>query len=199
MNVILKVIIVLKTQGIFRTSGSMKLMKQLKDEIQKGIYCLNAEGKLNFKHSKNNESIALASLLKLWLRDLTDGVVPKEYYDSFEQAKSNTDLIIEAVKKLNEIHRTTLLYLLRFLMKVQSFSVENKMGITNLAIVFGPCLFRCPCDNGQDKTDQILFMSQSVRTSDFVKNLLVNFDSVEEAFGNIHKRTSSFNHVSFIK
>jgi hypothetical protein len=118
--------------------------------------------------------------MKLWLRDLTDGIVPKELYVHFNTGMESLANLKIAISKLTISHLETLKYTVGFLIKVQSFQEFNKMGFTNIAIVFGPCLFRCPCDEGPEKTDQMKFMGESMKTSNFVKQLLTHYT---ELFG----------------
>jgi Rho GTPase-activating protein RGD1 len=183
----------------------MKQMKQMKEDIQKGTIQITIDGKINFLLDKELDMVCLASLMKLWLRELVDGVIPKENYDDFLNCPNSPSDLVVAIEKLDKTHQMTLKYILKFLMQVQAHKEFNKMGIKNVAIVFGPCLFRCPCDEGPEKTNQMLYMTQSMKTSDFVKKLLTNYAVIygekpvvteKEVVSSVVKRSPSVDSVS---
>ena len=51
--------------------------------------------------------------------------------------------IKEVLKRLSEMHRDVLKYLFEFMLEISTMSDVNKMTPTNLAVVFGPSIFRC--------------------------------------------------------
>jgi hypothetical protein len=118
--------------------------------------------------------------MKSWLRQLKDGVVPKDYYQEFEQSKDSPQGIRNVLSKLPKANYLTLKTICQFLKKVTGYSTYNKMVVTNLSIVFGPCLFRCPSDDGTDSPASMSFMSESMKTSQFVKILLDNYSELFE-------------------
>lgn len=52
--------------------------------------------------------------------------------------------MVQASRNIPEPYQSTLIYLLRFLLLVTDHEVSNKMTQTNVAIIFGPSLFKSP-------------------------------------------------------
>ena len=84
----------------------------------------------------------LASLLKMWVRDLPEPIIPFEYsgpdlFNAFLQGR-----IIEYVSSMPRLHSLTLAYLIGFLQELALHEDKTKMGASNLAIVFAPNIIR---------------------------------------------------------
>jgi hypothetical protein len=77
------------------------------------------------------------------------------------------------VNELPDPHYATLRFVLGHLNKVQSQEIDNKMGIQNLAIVWGPTLLDCPLPHSNSATD---FRSQARVIEIVLKNYSVIFD-----------------------
>ncbi|KAJ3253680.1 Protein fam13c [Boothiomyces macroporosus] len=154
---------ILETEGLFRTTGSLKSVRLLKEEIEKtGVIAFNAP---------EIEIITVASLMKLWLRELTDGVIPKELFDTFDAATEDTAI---ALQRLGNISYETLKYIVKFLITLISYSEKNKMVIKNVCIVFGPTLFKCPSDCPDDGSPSSNYMNESLKTSMMLKFIIEN-------------------------
>ena len=121
----------------------------------------------------------VASLLKLYFRELPQSIIPATYYQKFmnialhfQGAKDTEDRqkavneLREYVKKIPEDNFYIVLHLCRFLKKVSDHSDVNKMSILNLATVFGPNIIRnvSEADSAElmmataDITQQLAFM-----------------------------------------
>ena len=94
---------------------------------------------------------AAASLLKMFLRELTDPVIPEEFQYLFiniqdnhskEKTKAIT-MMSELVKQMPKRNTNLLKYLCKFMLDIATGSERNKMTPLALAIVFGPNIFRC--------------------------------------------------------
>ena len=57
----------------------------------------------------------LASLLKLWYRELYEPIIPPDYYDRCMQYCDNSEEAVRIIQSLPEINRLSLAYLIRFL------------------------------------------------------------------------------------
>ena len=57
----------------------------------------------------------VASLLKLWYRELHEPLIPREFYAECVEAFSNPQSAVEIVSRLPGINRLVLTYLIRFL------------------------------------------------------------------------------------
>ncbi|XP_020657920.2 protein FAM13A isoform X1 [Pogona vitticeps] len=141
----------LKHKGLFRISGSVTKVKSLKQKYDEGkeVNLVN-EGDVN----------SVASLLKLFLNELPVAVFPNNLcYEIFTPFEDNINHIAECTRCLKRLlsslpkaHYRLFHFLIRFLLKVASYSDVNHMTLENLAIIFGPTLFRIPCSpSGHEK------------------------------------------------
>jgi len=126
----------LDVEGIFRKSGRVVEVKELKDKYKKNE-------KVNLTTHGVHE---IAGLLKQYFRDLTDPLCTYENYDLLIAAVGTPDarVQLETVKRvLDELplgNRVLLRYLVAFLVKICEHEKENKMTPENVAIVFAPNL-----------------------------------------------------------
>ncbi|KFO69872.1 Rho GTPase-activating protein 24, partial [Cuculus canorus] len=127
----------LKEEGLFRLPGQANLVKELQDAFDCGE-------KPSFDSSTDVHTVA--SLLKLYLRELPEPVIPYAKYEDFfscakmlsKEEESGLQELVKQVKSLPVVNYNLLKYICRFLDEVQSYSGINKMSVQNLATVFGP-------------------------------------------------------------
>ncbi|ELW66649.1 Rho GTPase-activating protein 22 [Tupaia chinensis] len=92
----------------------------------------------------------VASLLKLYLRELPEPVVPFARYEDFlscaqlltKDEGEGTLELAKQVSNLPQANYNLLRYICKFLDEVQAHSDVNKMSVQNLATVFGPNILR---------------------------------------------------------
>ncbi|XP_029025495.1 rho GTPase-activating protein 24 isoform X2 [Betta splendens] len=131
----------LQEEGLFRLPGQANLVKELQDAFDCGE-------KPSF--DGNTDVHTVASLLKLYLRELPEPVIPFSLYEEFltcakllskddEMGKKELRRLVESLPPVNY---NLLKYICRFLDEVQSYSGVNKMSVQNLATVFGPNILR---------------------------------------------------------
>ncbi|TRY71287.1 hypothetical protein DNTS_015981 [Danionella cerebrum] len=127
--------------GLFRQPGQATLVKELQEAFDAGE-------KPSFDSSTDVHTVA--SLLKLYLRELPEPLVPFSRYEEFlgcgkriasEREKGLQELRI-LLHELPVANFNLLKYICQFLNDVQSYSNVNKMSIQNLATVFGPNILR---------------------------------------------------------
>jgi hypothetical protein len=118
--------------------------------------------------------VVVASLMKLWLRELTDGIIPAVHFRSFQKAQNETDFQ-NILKSMQLTNLSCLEYILRFLLKLASYSEHNKMVETNIAIIFGPNVFRCPSEDNTDSQD---IVTENLQTVNFFSTLMKKFHSL---------------------
>ncbi|XP_058473410.1 rho GTPase-activating protein 24 isoform X2 [Solea solea] len=131
----------LQEEGLFRLPGQANLVKELQDAFDCGE-------KPAF--DCNTDVHTVASLLKLYLRELPEPVIPFQKYDDFlATAKllgKDDEMGMKELRRLLEslppVNHNLLKYICRFLDEVQSYSGVNKMSVQNLATVFGPNILR---------------------------------------------------------
>uniref|UniRef100_A0A8C2XK64 Rho GTPase activating protein 36 n=2 Tax=Cyclopterus lumpus TaxID=8103 RepID=A0A8C2XK64_CYCLU len=139
----------LQTVGIFRVGSSKKRVRQLLEDFDKGL-----DVQLDEEHGVHD----VAALLKEFLREIPDPLLPRELYSAFLHANSlrgadQLQYLQHLLYLLPPCNCDTLLRLLSLLHTVQSFSQDsvgtneeeitgNKMTAANLAVIFGPNLLQ---------------------------------------------------------
>ncbi|XP_043401003.1 rho GTPase-activating protein 24 isoform X6 [Chelonia mydas] len=130
----------LKEEGLFRLPGQANLVKELQDAFDCGE-----------KPSFDSTDVhTVASLLKLYLRELPEPVIPYAKYEDFlscakllsKEEETGVKELVKQVKSLPPVNYNLLKYICRFLDEVQSYAGVNKMSVQNLATVFGPNILR---------------------------------------------------------
>ncbi|KAM9836700.1 rho GTPase-activating protein 36 isoform 2-T2 [Aulostomus maculatus] len=139
----------LQTVGIFRVGSSKKRVRQLREDFDMGV-----DVQLDEEHSVHD----VAALLKEFLRDMPDPLLPRELYPAFLHANllrgaDQLHYLQHLLHLLPPCNCDTLLRLLTLLHTVQSFAQDsigtndeeipgNKMTAANLAVIFGPNLLQ---------------------------------------------------------
>ncbi|KAM6951325.1 rho GTPase-activating protein 22 [Aplochiton taeniatus] len=131
----------LDEEGLFRMPGQANLVKDLQEAFDCGDKPLL---------DSNTDVHTVASLLKLYLRELPEPVIPFSKYEDFLScaqllAKDEEEGVQELGRQVYTLplaNYNLLKYICKFLDEVQSHSKENKMGVQNLATVFGPNILR---------------------------------------------------------
>ncbi|CAM4657250.1 protein FAM13A isoform X1 [Lepidochelys kempii] len=132
----------LTQEGLFRVNGNMKMVDQLRLKYDQGE---------EVELAKDADVCSVASLLKLFLRELPDGVITSAlhprfirlYQDTRNNAEKENNLK-ELIKELPDANYCLLKYLCRFLTRVAEHHTANRMNVFNLATVFGPTCFHVP-------------------------------------------------------
>jgi Rho GTPase-activating protein 39 len=91
----------------------------------------------------------VADLMKLWLRSLTEPLVPFSLYERAVEAGRSTDYLMayKLLLALPQANAATLKVLMRFLNDCADHSVRSQMNRHNLSLVFSPNLLRCPTND----------------------------------------------------
>lgn len=124
-----------KTEGIFRVPGDGDAVSDLKLRIDKGYYSLDGV----------DDPHVLASLMKLWLRELCDPLVPDELYNDCVSSSKDPDACVQIIHRLPTINRRVVLFAVSFLQLFLDEKIQavTKMTSANLALVMAPNLLRC--------------------------------------------------------
>jgi len=155
-----------QTEGIFRVPGDADSISELRYQVEKNKFDLNGCTDPNVP----------ASLLKLWLRELAEPIIPAYAYDEcIEIGKKECDddigtLAWELIKSLPEINRLVINFMIDFLKIIAKPENQKytKMTLANLAMVFAPNFLRCPSDN-----PQIIFENTKYEQA-FIRILIAN-------------------------
>jgi len=128
-----------KAEGIFRVPGDGDSVSELKLRIDRGYYNLDGV----------DDPHILASLMKLWLRELCDPLIPEEMYNECVTSAKDPDACIHIVQRLPTINRRVVLFIISFLQMFLEDKVQaiTKMTPANLALVMAPNLLRCNSDS----------------------------------------------------
>ena len=127
-------------EGIFRLSGSNVVIKQLRERF-------NTEGDVNLITDGQYYDIhAVASLLKLYLRELPTTILTRELHLEFlavtelHDVNSKISALNGLVYRLPRANNALLRYLSGFLINIINHADTNKMTVRNVGIVFSPTL-----------------------------------------------------------
>lgn len=126
----------LKEEGIFRLPGQDNAVKQFRDAFDAGE-------RPSFPSDTDVHTVA--SLLKLYLRELPEPVVPWSQYQDFLDctnlldinSKEGREKLEQQIALLPRANYNILSYVCRFLFEVQRHADVNKMNVENLATVMG--------------------------------------------------------------
>eukprot|EP01113_Clastostelium_recurvatum_P017276 TRINITY_DN2021_c0_g1_i5.p1 TRINITY_DN2021_c0_g1~~TRINITY_DN2021_c0_g1_i5.p1 ORF type:complete len:1300 (+),score=397.66 TRINITY_DN2021_c0_g1_i5:103-4002(+) len=150
-------------EGIFRVQASAPEVRAVQQELD--------TGKFTALESVTNVHL-LASLMKKFLREMPDPLIPDSLYDRCIATRQATEAydILEQVPSLN---RKIIMFLLQFLqIFIDPEKVEkSRMNADNLAMVFAPSFVRCP------STDLGLVISLVHKEKDFVRLLIENYQT----------------------
>ncbi|KAK3825774.1 MAG: hypothetical protein J3Q66DRAFT_277593 [Benniella sp.] len=127
------------TEGIFRISGDLGAVAELRARIELGNYDL----------SGITDPHVPCSLLRLWVRDLPEPIIPYDMYQHCIQVSQDKDEVTNVISSLPLWHKETITYLISFLKTFNNPEVKEatKMSLSNLAMVFAPTLLQCSTDD----------------------------------------------------
>ncbi|XP_067417310.1 unconventional myosin-IXb isoform X3 [Emydura macquarii macquarii] len=154
----------LYTEGIYRKSGSANRMRELKQLLQTDPNSVQLE---------NYPVHTITGILKQWLRELPDPLMTCAQYSDFLRAvelpekQEQLIAIYSVLEQLPQANHNTLERLIFHLVKVALIEDINRMSPNALAIVFAPCLLRCP-----DHSDPLTSMKDVSKTTMCVEMLI---------------------------
>ncbi|XP_060783077.1 unconventional myosin-IXb isoform X2 [Neoarius graeffei] len=147
----------LYTEGIYRKSGSALKAKELHQLLDTSPQSTSLD---------NYPIHTVTGLIKCWLRELPDPLMTFNLYNDFLCAADmpeKSEQLRAIYRKLEELpvpNYTTLERLIFHLVKVAKEEHHNRMSANALAIVFAPCVLRCP-----DVSDPLLSMRDLPKTT----------------------------------
>uniref|UniRef100_A0A1A7Z045 Myosin IXa-like 1 n=1 Tax=Iconisemion striatum TaxID=60296 RepID=A0A1A7Z045_9TELE len=145
------------TEGIYRKSGSTNKIKELKLALDTDVENMNLD---------DYNIHVIASVFKQWLRDLPNPLMTFELYEEFIRAMGLQDQkekirgVYSVIDQLSRTHLNTLERLIFHLVRICLQEETNRMSANALAIVFAPCILRCP-----DTTDPLQSVQDISKTT----------------------------------
>ncbi|KAF7315281.1 Rho GTPase-activating protein 39 isoform 2 [Mycena indigotica] len=168
-----------KSEGIFRVPGDNDAVSELKLRIDKGYYTLDGV----------DDPHVLASLMKLWLRELCDPLVPEEMYNECITSAKDVVACLGIVERLPTINRRVILFMISFLQLFLEDKVQviTKMTPANIALVMAPNVLRCNSDSMS-----VVFTNAQYEQL-FVYHLLLNLNcgATDESYKPVHGLTTA--------
>ncbi|XP_026526738.1 unconventional myosin-IXb isoform X4 [Notechis scutatus] len=154
----------LYTEGIYRKSGSANRMRELKQSLQADPNSVRLE---------NYPIHTITGIFKQWLRELPDPLMTFAQYNDFLRAvelpekQEQLCAVYSVLEQLPQANHDTLERLIFHLVKVAVVEEVNRMSPNALAIVFAPCLLRCP-----DNLDPLTSMKDVSKTTTCVEMII---------------------------
>eukprot|EP00041_Stephanoeca_diplocostata_P012571 m.210457 g.210457 ORF g.210457 m.210457 type:complete len:988 (-) comp19009_c0_seq1:87-3050(-) len=166
----------LEEEGIFRVPGETDEVKALREAFERADDPL-ADSEPEELKSKMH---AIASCLKLYLRELEDPLLTHEHFDMWiaigaDKESSDESKILKCqsiVKSMPQAHVDTIKFLLPLLSRIADKNAKNKMTPTNLATVFGPTFLRSD-DSGMSEMDSMAKMLRDTGPANSVTEFLI--------------------------
>eukprot|EP00808_Paulinella_micropora_P005323 g79358.t1 len=150
------------SEGIFRLSASQDLMVRMRKQLESGDYELEVTGDPN----------PPAALLKAWLRDLAEPVIPFSQYPVCvalgRSDKRTPEEVRQALGALPELNRRVLARVLGLCQKIHDNAAATRMTFSNLAIVFAPAFLQ------GSNLDPMQELQDSKYACNFVEDLMSN-------------------------
>ncbi|XP_029534579.2 uncharacterized protein LOC115140372 [Oncorhynchus nerka] len=150
------------TDGLFRKSGSVVRLRTLRAKLDHGEACLSTALPCD-----------VASLLKLFCRELPDPLFPSDLHSALLKAQLLPTSEERALATqllsclLPDRNFAFLSYFFHFLSKVSHRCAENRMTNSNLAVIFAPSLL--PPSHGTEGMDTHMKLKAVVYT--FIENV----------------------------
>ncbi|KAL1773262.1 unconventional myosin-IXb isoform X3 [Sigmodon hispidus] len=154
----------LYTEGLYRKSGAANRTRELRQALQTDPAAVKLE---------DFPIHAITGVLKQWLRELPEPLMTFAQYGDFLRAvelpekQEQLAAIYAVLDHLPEANHTSLERLIFHLVKVALLEDVNRMSPGALAIVFAPCLLRCP-----DNSDPLTSMKDVLKITTCVEMLI---------------------------
>ncbi|KAF7233386.1 hypothetical protein EG68_08404 [Paragonimus skrjabini miyazakii] len=142
----------LEAEGIFRVNGNSRTVDTLRSLMDENgaRWRVSDLSDMAIESERSVDVFSVASLLKLYLRELPGGLIPAKvtplfletYYSYRDNRAACFSQLEQLIANLPAPNYTLLQHLCHFLYKIWNCRAENKMSAEALGIVFGPNVFR---------------------------------------------------------
>lgn len=130
----------MKEPGLFRTSGNTDKCT----ELLKAFETNNFRGVDKIPGCGPHE---VAALVKLFLRTLTDPLIPANLVPEFIKLELDPppiDAVRTLMDQMPKSHSETFVWFLSFLRELSANSIDNGLSLNTLAVTFAPLIMRAP-------------------------------------------------------
>ncbi|KAJ2450279.1 hypothetical protein GGF42_004530 [Coemansia sp. RSA 2424] len=157
-----------RAEGLFRVPGDADAVAMARLQIEAG----------HPDFSRIHDPNVPASLLKEWLRDLADPLIPEPLYEACMATPGDAQAVSAVLEMVPESSQRVIRYLVEFLVYLLQPAVQarTKMDCSSLALVFGPSFLRNQVSDLKD-----VFAGSSGEQS-FVQALIEHFRSGDASF-----------------
>ena len=150
-----------QVKGIFRIAADKGEVRKLQRKFEKGQFTVLSD-----------DPNVPADLLKHWLRDLAEPLIPTTMYEECLATSKHPDKCVALMKeKLPKQNIEVMAYLINFLQRLEKHKAVTAMTSDNLGIVFCQDLLR---HNDMDPAE---LFKNSNQEKQFVKNLIDKWPS----------------------
>ena len=129
------------TEGIYRISANARKKRLLRAQFEE-----NSLG-TDVSEAAGVDCACLSGILKDYLRELPDPLISQDVFKSIckvaaksSKKPADENVISHSLRSLPQTNRVTLIYIINHLLRVADHCAVNKMGVNNLAVIFGPTL-----------------------------------------------------------
>ncbi|EMD48442.1 Rho GTPase activating protein, putative [Entamoeba histolytica KU27] len=163
-----------ESEGIFRTSASYKIVGRVKSIL---------DGDQDIVIEEFKECACAAAIIKEYLRELPDPLIPFQYYNEFVILGRLKDGVKEKeakklINKIPDVNKNTLWYLCYFCQEVVKNVEKTQMTAYNLGTCLGPTVCRAPPHEAMKEMENTKLVIEGFAT-------LIN--SYEEIFKDIEE------------
>ncbi|KAG0291427.1 hypothetical protein BGZ97_005880 [Linnemannia gamsii] len=161
-------------KGIYRVSGITSATNRLRSAFDRDCAAVDLNSEENC-----GDINSVASVLKTWFRELPDPLLTRQLYPEFIRAANIEDPALQLMNlhqvtnQLPDPNYATLKFLMCHLNKVQANQEVNKMGASNLGLIFGPTL--TSTSGGGDAVTELADMGLQCR---IIESLLNNYGAI---------------------
>ena len=159
----------LDTEGLLRKTGGTAKTKHLKASLDAGV------GTCAYFSTHQADPHTIASLLKMYLRELPEPLLTYDFFDEWMKAAQvdkpteRQQALFNVLDQLPPANFTNFRFLIEFLSELKTFSELNKMSASNIAIVVAPnILWPAGAESGANATHTSL-------ASRIVESFIENF------------------------
>ncbi|XP_068129710.1 unconventional myosin-IXa [Hyperolius riggenbachi] len=155
----------LYTEGIYRKPGANNKIRELRQNLDTDIDSVNLD---------DYNIHVIASVFKQWLRELPNPLMTFELYEEFIRSmglgerKETVRGVYSIIDQLSRTYLSTLERLIFHLVRIAQQEETNRMSANALAIVFAPCILRCP-----DTTDPLQSVQDISKTTACVELIVM--------------------------